>query len=267
MAPDRSKYLSPDYLIPAILLALAAVLRYWGLSFGLPHDHCRPDEVFMVHKALSIGSGELNPHEFYYPTLHLYIFAVLFAVYYVCGYILGAFSGLQDFAIGFFLDPSSFHLIGRALSALLGAASVWLVYWLGRILDGRRAGCVSALLLAVCFLHVRDSHFATTDVPAAFHLLALCGLVLRYTQTGRARDLYLGAVFLGLAASTKYNAALCATPVLFAGWHGADAMPQKARRLLVASFAMGAAFLAGSPYIALDFPGFWRDINAVRGMV
>jgi len=221
----------------------------------------------MVHKALSIGSGQFNPHVFYYPTLHLYLLAATFGAYFAGGYAVGAFPSLQDFELSFFLDPSPFHLLGRSLSALMGTASVWLTYRIAQILGGRRAGQISALFLAVCFLHVRDSHFATTDVPATFYLLASCVLTMRYTQSGAERDLYLGSALFGLGVSTKYNVAFCAVTVLITALHGAGPIRKTVRRLLVATGFMTLAFVIGSPYIALDFTAFWRDIHSVRALM
>ena len=193
------------HLVLVGILLVAAGLRFWGLSFGLPHDHCRPDENLLVHHALSIGAGDLNPHAFYWPTLHFYLLALVFGVYFVAASAVDAFSGLQEFELYFHLDPSPFYLLGRSLSALFGTATVWLTYKIGRMLGDHRAGQISALFLAVCFLHVRDSHFLTTDVPATFYFVASCGMTLRYAKMGRTRDLYWGATLLGFAASTKYN--------------------------------------------------------------
>lgn len=252
------------HLALATILIIAAGLRFWGLSFGLPHDHCRPDEVTLVHHALSIGAGDLNPHFFNYPTLHFYLLAIAFGAYFVGGYVLGVFSGLQDFELSFFGDPSSLYLIGRSISAILGTASVWLLYRIGNTLGGRNAGLVSALFLAVCFLHVRDSHFATTDVPGTCYFLASCALVLRYTQTGLIRNYYSGAILLGLAASTKYNLAIFSVVLLLAESLNTDPLRRKLRHLATAMSLVAAAFLMASPFIVLDFSTFWQDLSFER---
>src|SRR5216683_334065 len=49
-------------------LALAALVRVWGLRFGLPHTECRPDESVIVGLAGQFWSGDLNPRFFRYPT-------------------------------------------------------------------------------------------------------------------------------------------------------------------------------------------------------
>jgi hypothetical protein len=246
------------------ILIIAAGLRFWGLAFGLPHDHCRPDEVTLAHHALSIGAGDLNPHFFNYPTLHFYLLAIIYGAYFVCGYALGAFSGVQDFELAFFLDPSPLYLLGRSFSAILGTISIWLVYRIGNILGDRSTGLTSALFLAISFLHVRDSHFATTDIPGTCYFLASCALALRYGQTSINRDLYLGAVFLGLAASTKYNLAIFAVVVVISALQGPGPVRHTLHRLFIAVIFMTVTFLFTSPYIALDFATFWRDLTYER---
>ena len=70
------------YLVLAGVMLVAASLRFWGFSFGLPHGHCRPDVNLLVYHALSMGAGDLNPHVFYWPTLHFYLLAFVFRAYF-----------------------------------------------------------------------------------------------------------------------------------------------------------------------------------------
>lgn len=248
-----------------LILAAGLALRLWGIGFGLPNLHCRPDESTLVDKALAIGAGDLNPHFFNYPSFHFYLLALLYGAYYAIGRAIGWFSGVADFERLFFFNPSSFYLLGRICSAALGTASVGLAYLLGRKLDGRRAGLLSALFLSLAFLHVRDSHFATVDVPAVFHLLLGWVFLLRYLERAGWGDLFGSAILFGLATSTKYNLGVFGIAVLGAPWLIAG---QKGKRpglqMAGALLAMGAAFVAGSPYALLDFGNFWRDLNYER---
>ena len=57
---------------------------------------------------------------------------------------------------------------GGSLSVALGVATVCLVYELGRLLYGRRAGLVAALLLAVMPYHVVVSRQVLLDGPMTF---------------------------------------------------------------------------------------------------
>ena len=256
-----------------LLLAILTVgvgLRLWGITFGLPNINCRPDESLLVHKALAIASGDLNPHFFNYPSFQFYLLALLYGLYFAVGWALGVFAGVEQFEVGFFTDPSAFYLLGRASSALVGGGSVAIVYLLGRGMGGTRAGLLSAAFLATAFLHVRDSHFLTADVPATFHLLVAYVFTWRYIDRARLSSVLLAAVFFGLAISTKYNIALILPSGLLAVWLVARspglASSGRApfhpwRHAICAAAAMAISFAATSPYVLLDFPTFLRDFQ------
>ena len=59
-------------------------------------------------------------------------------------------------------------------------------------LAGRRAAVMAAWLLAVTFLHVRDSHFLTVDIPATFwgclSMALLMGLPIRLVLALHGRE-------------------------------------------------------------------------------
>ena len=142
------------YLVLAGVMLVAASLRFWGFSFGLPHGHCRLDENIRVHHALSIGAGDLNPHAFYWLTLHFYLLALVFGAYFVAASAVGALSGLQEFELYFHLDPSPFYLLGRSLSVLFSTATFWLTYKIARCwatdAPGRSAPCSSRYVFCTC---------------------------------------------------------------------------------------------------------------------
>jgi 4-amino-4-deoxy-L-arabinose transferase-like glycosyltransferase len=102
--------------------------------------------------------------------------------------------------------------------ALMGVATVALVYDLTRRLWGRTAGFVAGLVLAVTPITVAISRHNNPDA-----LLALCcvgalwGLV-RALQDGRTRWLVLAGVCVGLGFETKMGAALLVVPAIVAAW-------------------------------------------------
>ncbi len=246
----------------ALILGVGLGLRLWGLDFGLPNLYCRPDESTLVHKAAGMGKGDLNPHFFNYPSLHFYVLAVLYGLYFCAGYLSGTFAGLADFERQCLVDPSAVYLLGRFLGAGLGAASIAVLYLIGRSAGGRRVGLVAAALLSVAFLHTRDSHFLTVDIPASFHLLVAYLFFFRYLKGGRWRELAWGAVFLGLATSTKYNLGIFVVAQVLAVGLGPAIVRWK---YLAGSLALtGLAFIAGTPFALLDWPTFWRDLSFER---
>lgn len=262
----------------AVILAVGFCLRLLGIDFGLPNTNSRPDEGVLVNKALAAAGGDLNPGFFHYPSFHIYTLAGLFGAGYAAGWLAGIFSSPRDFLLQYFIDPSSLYLAGRLLGALLGTASIYLAYLVGRQAGGVRAGLTSAAFLSVCFLHVRDSHYLTVDVPAAFYLLLAAVLLLRFLRTGGAGWLAASALFSGIAVSTKYNAAIVIA--VFAGYlcarglahrRGSGALPGDGSGPPVslwhtAVFAAVTAVAAalGTPYAILDFNSFAADVLSER---
>ena len=262
----------------AVILAVGFCLRLLGIDFGLPNTNCRPDEGVLVKKALAAAGGDLNPGFFHYPSFHVYTLAGLFGACYAAGWTAGIFSTPQDFLLQYFIDPSRVYLAGRLLGALLGTASIYLVFLAGRQAGGVRAGLTSAAFLSVCFLHVRDSHYLTVDVPAAFYLLLAAVLLLRFLRTGGAGWLAASALFSGIAVSTKYNAAIVIA--VFAGYLCARGLahhrrsgpppgdgsgpPVSLRQAAAFAAVTAAAAALGTPYALLDFNSFAADVMSER---
>ena len=261
----------------AVILAVGFCLRLLGIDFGLPNTDCRPDEGVLVRKALAAAGGDLNPGFFHYPSFHIYTLSALFGACYAAGWLAGIYPTPQDFLLQYFIDPSGLYLAGRLLGALLGTASIYLVYLVGRQAGGVRAGLTSAAFLSVCFLHVRDSHYLTVDVPAAFFLLLAAVLMLRFLRTGGAGWLAASALFSGIAVSTKYNAAIVIA--VFAGYlcvrgvaqhrrsgpSPGDSCPAVSLRHAAVFAAVTAVAAAlGTPYAILDFNSFAADVLSER---
>ncbi len=71
----------------AAILALAAVLRIRGISFGLPAIY-NPDEIAIMSRALGLAGGDPNPHNFLYPTLYFYVLFAWEGLYFVAGRLI-----------------------------------------------------------------------------------------------------------------------------------------------------------------------------------
>ena len=98
---------------------LGLALRVWGLSWGLPDLH-HPDEPWILNRALAFAKGDLNPHNFLYPTLYFYVLFAWEGMFFVVGRLAGWYGSVAAFDRAFFVDPSSVVLAGRALTALFG---------------------------------------------------------------------------------------------------------------------------------------------------
>jgi hypothetical protein len=215
-----------------------------------------------VNRAIRFHVGDLDPRFFNWPSLYMY---VLWAVYGL------AFAG-QGVLDAFSKDVTPFYLIGRTLTALAGTATIAVAYALAAQLAGRGAGLLAALFLTVNLLHIRDSHYITTDVPLTFLVAVAILFVGRYWREGRTRDALLSGLFAGLAASMKYPGGLVLLPLALAHWlrpHPAGPVWRRgASPVLVGAGGLAVVgFLVGTPYAALTPVAFVRGVLNELGEV
>lgn len=198
------------------ILVLAFLIRIVGIHFGLP-DLYHADEPIVVNHALAYGTGDLNPHFFKIPPLVSYLLFVVYGLYFLAGALAGSFKTADDFLNLFLRDPSYFYLLARIIfGALIGTATVYLLYQLGRKFFSREHGLFSALFLAVCFLHVRDSHYVYVDIPLLFLLVLAFFPILRILGRCSQKDYLLFGIIFGIAVTTKYNGVFLICPFLVA---------------------------------------------------
>jgi hypothetical protein len=210
---------------------------------------------------MKFGRGDLNPHSFNYPSLFKYTVFGLFGADFAVGRLLGRFSGQEDFLRAFFAADPEFRLLMRAFSAMAGTVGVLLLAWMpGRLW--------AALVLAVCFLHVRDSHFGVTDVTMVTLATAAALATLRLQARPSLGRALAAGVLAGLATSTKYNAALLAVPLALAAWapltspgRTAPSVADRFRLVAAGGAAMLGGFFAGTPFALLDPSTFLHDFR------
>lgn len=259
----RLKSPSPAGWMLLGLTALACVLRFWGLNFGLPFAESRPDEMLIISKAFRYGTGDLNPHWFRYPSLFSYVTFAAFGGYAGVLFVAGKIHAAQDLVIRFVEDPTPFFLIVRGLSAFAGALTVSALFVIARRIYGTLTALVAGLLLAVAYIHVRHSHFGVTDIPMTLLTTGSVFFAWRVFREGRFRDYILAGLLAGFATATKYNAALVIVALVVA--HVLRAKLQWRivldRRLWGAGVVMFGAFALSSPFVLLDWRTAWSDIG------
>lgn len=253
----------------AAIVAMAAAVRFWALRFGLPHTNTRPDETIIIDVALDFLRGHLRPSFFDYPWFFMWTLAGLYLLYFVWGRVTGIFSSIADLLASWRTHWTPFFLIPRGLSAVAGTATVLVVFRIAKRLWGDTTGLIAALFLALAFLHVRDSHFGTTDVSMTFLLMLSVSLLLDAHFSKRRRDFAAAGIAGGLAAATKYNALLLAVPLMASyllNIFDADDRRQalKDPRLLVFGLPFAAAFAIGVPFLLFDLPKFFSEMRLLR---
>jgi len=256
------------------IMALGFALRIWGIDFGLPYLF-HADETHTVNLSASLGYNLLNPRIFWKPAFLYNLIAFEYGIFFLLGKIAGVFPTLQSFKQLFVLNPTPFYLIARiSTGVFFGTLTIPAVYLLGERFYSRRVGILSALFLAVSFIHVQNSHYAAHDIPVLFFIVLTVVSSFDIYQNGRRRDYLITAVLFGLAVSTKYNAALAFVPVFIA--HILSARKKRlpllqiifSKNLFLLAFVSVAVFFIINPYVIIDFKSFietFRDLSAVEG--
>ena len=258
MTSDKNKLI--------VLLALAFLLRVTGIGFGPYH----PDEPLVIYHALAFGAGDLNPHMFYFSSLFLYMLFFVDGCFYAMGFVLSYFHRPDDFLTLFVVSPQIFYVLGRLVSVIFGTLTVWAVYRLAFEYKGRKTALGSALFMAVCFLHVRDSHFATMDITLTFFITLSLFYLISCLNGPDGKNYWKAVIAAGAASAVKYNGFFLAVPITMAYVSGffipywrADrktALRTLLRDALVTAALFFAVFFCLSPFVLLD-------LGTARGFV
>jgi 4-amino-4-deoxy-L-arabinose transferase-like glycosyltransferase len=240
------------------ILAVAALLRFWGLGSGLPHAPGVDEPEVMNRAVAMMKSGDFNPHFFDYPTLYIYVQLIGATVQFLLGATAGTWRSLND------VGPADFYFWGRAITAGLGTLTVLFVYLAG-LRWGTRHALFAATLMAVVPLHVRESHFVLTDVPVTFFVALAFVLTLRAGEQASTRAFAWAGVAAGLAAGTKYTGVLVLALPLLAAWMTPGAKPSRIAAALAAVGGFFAAFFLVAPFTLLDLPAFLNGYAKLAG--
>jgi 4-amino-4-deoxy-L-arabinose transferase-like glycosyltransferase len=127
--------------------------------------------------------------------------------------------------------------------ALMGVASVALVYDLVRRRFGRIGGFVAGLALATTPIAVAVSRHNNPDALLALCCVAALWCTVRGLEGGRTRWLVLAGVFVGLGFETKMGVALAVVPGIVAAWLWVDPRGRGRLRALGQVLAGGAAMV------------------------
>jgi Dolichyl-phosphate-mannose-protein mannosyltransferase len=164
------------YLAP--ILCAAAALRVWQLnSTGFNSD----EAVYAGQAAAIADHPEL---EGFFPIFRAH--PLLLQTVLSIGFQLRLGEGFERLSV-----------------AVLGVATVYLVYELGRLLYGRRAGLFAALVMALMPYHVVVTRQVLLDGPMTFFATLTVLLLTRFVLSGRPVWLYGTGAAMGLAFLSK----------------------------------------------------------------
>jgi hypothetical protein len=243
-----------------ILLAVAAalLLRAPVPQAALPFVH-HPDEPHNIVVAEQmVDDGTVRPRDFIYPAVMYEVSAAILAA--TDHQVIATQTRGNSKAVRPNLVVGLRWVVG-VLPGLVTVAAAGALGWMG----SRRwwvAGGAAAVA-ALSPLDVRFGPLVTPDaIAGAATALAVVGALWVLDRPTVGRYLLTGLA-VGVATSTKYNAALSAAPLLVA--HGLALGRQQAVRrawlvLLVAVASLGV-FLLINPYSVLDNDAFMRGLR------
>ncbi len=295
-APDQPDRVTRNLgrLLVTIVVALGLGLRLWGITWSLPDQRhpittYHPDELVNLHAAeeADLAHGKLDIGFYNYGAFYFYLVSVVETAAHAYHIIPTTATveiktdgqaesqpdkqAAESAAILRRQAPEQAgkFLVGRILTALMGAGTVLVLYGLGSCLYDRRIGLLAALFYAVAPLAVVHSHFLTVDVPSTlFVTLALSwgALILRRPSW---RQIVLGGVWCGLAAATKYTAGLCIVGPVTAVWLTAAASAGTDRGLLLrnAGVMTGILLACATCVFLVACPGIWVNSDAFTSAV
>jgi hypothetical protein len=175
---------------------------------------------------MGILHGTVDPHFADWPHAHFYLSAAWLALT----------TPLR--ALG--TEPAVDYLAVRVLTAILGTLTVLVVFEMGRRAFDARTGVFAATGMSVAFLSVRDSHFATIDVPLTLACSLTLLAVIRLAQASSA----LPSISLPPAASSSLSLPLRGRAGW--GWVLPGALLGLATGIKYTGAFLVAAILAGS---------------------
>lgn len=116
----------------------------------------------------------------------------------------------HDFFFERTLAADKFLFLGRAMIALVSAATGLLIFFWSRAFFGWRGAFLSLALFAACPAFLAHGALATSDVMMGFFFLAGVGAWWRHLERPGAAGAAVSAVIFGLACVAKFSAPLLA---------------------------------------------------------
>jgi 4-amino-4-deoxy-L-arabinose transferase-like glycosyltransferase len=255
--PDL-KRLPPRIILIAILLVSAA-LRLYHIDFGKPHTF-HPDEMKLIAQAGHLLDTFFVDKDAYfvfgvYPVFFTIILAFVLAFYILLAIVSGRFESLHYAQIAYENNPFTFFLTGRLFVAVLGVLSVYILYKLCKQAYNRRMALVAAAFLGMNFIHVRNSHFATVDVPATLFALLAFYFMMRIYNRDELKDYLLTALFMSFAVASKFSLLFIALPFFYiCVVQFAKSKKSRVVKKIIAAIVTGIVFFfIASPIFLLDF--------------
>ena len=199
-----------------LLLAVAAILRLAAATAGLPLPLASDEEVMIggALRMLEIRNPfpTLSPilaETLYYPPLVAWTYVAAFVPVVAAQWTAIGFGPTGELALALSFAPEHYWYAARAVSAVFGVATIYVVFRLARELGfGTAAALLAAALLAFDPTHLMMSATARHWSATVFLIWATIWMSLRVLRDGRTADYRAAALLGGLGFGASYIGAL-----------------------------------------------------------
>jgi 4-amino-4-deoxy-L-arabinose transferase-like glycosyltransferase len=238
------------------IILLAIVLRLWGIWHGYPYSYYA-DEAHFVKRALSFGSGDLNPHWFHKPAFYMYLLFFEYGLFYIFGKMSGLWHSVNDFAVSYIINPGPFYLIGRITTAVFSIGSIIFAFLTAKELFNRKTGLIAGILLTLSFGHVVVTKDIKADTPSMFFTIVSAYFLVCYMKEKRVKHIIYSAVFAGVGTATKYYSIVMLFPIFIAIISNNSNLNKKnltkrVKILAISLISFYSAYFICSPYNFVD---------------
>lgn len=250
--------------VGAVLIAgFGGWLRLRGIGYGMQGGGYRPDEGYLIEAALDFARGEARLSLPIYPMFLSSLLGMLFWVWRLKLSLVEGIAWSETLEILRSWDLAYARYAARLVCAVFGALTIFETFRLGAALRPGTRGIpyafAAAFVLAVNFLHVRDSHFVGFDIVAGYFIVFSARKAIGAIRGSRSDEI-VSAIAAGLALSTRYQAAFATVipliPALVRSFSGAAAEPRKSSQLpaavLLQSAIMVVTFAVTSPTVIMQ---------------
>lgn len=204
-------------------------------------------------------SGEwLNPNFFNYPSLTLYLNEAIVIVYCKLGVAMRVFANQEEAWFQLMTDPTSVVLLSRSVNIFAEIATMLGVWKITRP-SGPVATLVALAIVAFSGTMLTQSRLVIVEPIMTALLIWAIDRMICFHESGRAHFLIQAIVLGGLATGAKYNAGLVVFPLVYLA-----TLHFRQRTILWSLILVGGCFfvfLASSPFVLLDWAGFYRGFR------
>ncbi len=268
--PDRNvpplRTTSPRKWLLGLLLAWALAVRVL-FSWPDPTMNRLWDERYNAGNVAAIlAHDQWRPVRTHYPTLSYLPHAATLKLYETAR-SLPTLSSLPT-TVGIAPDGRPWLTrtavrICRIIQTLLGAASLFVTFLIGRRLFGPGVGLGAAFLLAVAPWHLRQSGVFKPDVMLVLTAVLTLYAILGARRSESLRGYALAGALVGATAAAKWNGAALAAPLLVAiALGGVRDLGLLVRRTAVAAASGVGVLLLLNPWLALAPEMYRRHLGS-----